>query len=146
MNWLFFKVKFLILKCVKVSLLASLTAGFLTYSHFYEKPRKMHRQVFSTMATSVQVQKAEKFMNRYYFVMSYVDCGAAFESKGHFNNGKYLIKAMTAVHDCEKAGIPIDRRILVLDEIDDFQGDLNSRKDPQSQASQLGIDPWERFW
>lgn len=135
-------MKFLIFK---LPLPALLTALVLTFSHFFEKPRAFHRLVFSTMATQAQVQKAEKYMNHYYFVMSYVDCGAAYEAKGHANNGKYLIAAMKAVHDCEKSGIPVDRRILVADDIDDFLEDLGAVKNPRSQASQLGIDPWDRF-
>jgi len=78
--------------------------------------------------------------------MSYVDCGAAYETKGHRNNGKFLILAMGAIHHCEKAGIPIDRKLLVLDNADDFLQDFEALKDPRSQVRQLGIDPWERFW
>jgi hypothetical protein len=123
-----------------------MTVLMLTYSHFFEKPRTFHRQVFSTMTTPAEVKKAESYLDRFYFVMSYVDCGAAYEAKGHVNNAKYLIQAMKAVHDCEKAGVPVDRRILVADETDDFMEDLAAVKDPRSEASKLGIDPWERFW
>jgi hypothetical protein len=135
-------VKFLLFK---LPLPALLTALMLSYSHFFEKPHQIHRQVFATMTSEAQVQKAEHYMDHYYFLMSYVDCGAAFETKGHANNCKYLIQAMKAVHDCEKAGIPIDRQALVLDNIDDFQDDLTACQNPNSQATKLGIDPWERF-
>jgi hypothetical protein len=144
-KWLALKGQFLVFKWLKLSLPALATAGLLTYSHFFEKPLKLHRQVFSTM-TQVQRQKAEKYIHRYDFRMSYIQCGAAYDSKGHTNNCKYLILAMNSIHDCEKAGIPVDRQALVSDTIDDFLDDFRELNNPKSQLCQLGIDPWERFW
>ena len=53
---------------------------------------------------------------------------------------------MKAIHNCEKTGFLIDRRMLVLDLTDDFLEDFQASKDPDAQVCKLGIDPWERFW
>jgi hypothetical protein len=131
---------------LKLKLPVLLTVLALAYGHYFEKPRSLHRRVFSALPTEDQVHRAQDYLDRYYFYMSYVDCGAAFETRGHSNNGKYLIQAMQAIHNCEKAGIPIDRRLLVLDSTDDFLEDFDALKNPKSQVRLLGIDPWERFW
>ncbi len=136
-------MKLLLLKFKLPVLLAALA---LTYAHFFEKPRPLHRRVLPALATEAKTRRAEDFLNRYYFFMSYVDCGGAYETKGHSNNGKYLVRAMGVIHDCEKEGVPIDRRSLVEDSTDDFLQDFEASKNPKSQVRLLGIDPWERFW
>ncbi len=139
-------MKFVLLKLIKLKLPLFLTLLALCYGRFFEKPRLLHSRVFSGLASEGQSQKAQVYLNRYNFYMSYVDCGAAYETRGHANNGKYLIQAMKSIHDCEKTGIPIDRRLLVLDSADDFLQDFDALKNPKSQVRLLGIDPWERFW
>jgi hypothetical protein len=144
-KWFLFKFKFLGLKLFKISLLAPLTAGFLTYSHFHEKPLKVPRQIYWGMSEG-QRERAKTYVDRYYFHMSYVQCGLAYDTRGHLNNCKHLILAMGAIRDCERAGVPMNRRLLVSDSTDDFLEDFEAAKDPRSQVCQLGIDPWERFW
>lgn len=136
-------VKFLIFK---LKLPVFLTVLALCYTHFFEKPRLLHHRVYSSFTSEAQVKQAQTYLHHYYFFMSYVDCGAAYDSNGHANNGKYLIQAMKAIHDCEKARIPIDRKTLVLDSSDDFMEDFHASQNPGSQVCKLGIDPWERFW